>query len=74
MKNTFYGMTDLKEHCRLDEMAKGYRWDETIVNFEEVPWIEQPEGSGGGEIISSSMDMSLFIRSMMLRNGPQDAL
>lgn len=75
MKNTFYGMTDLKDHGRLDEMAKGYRWDKTTEIFEEIPWIEQPEASGAGEMISSALDMSLFIRSMMLKNGPlsQDA-
>jgi hypothetical protein len=70
MKDTYFGLDDVKKHGATDQMAKGYRWDEEKSAYEEVPWPVQPEGAGAGEMKSTADDFALFLRSMIRKTGP----
>jgi len=70
MSNTYFGMSGLKQHQRIADLAKGYYWDKGKKYYIEVPWIEQPEGSGAGEMISNAFDFAKFLRGMIRKAGP----
>lgn len=68
MSNTYYGMTDLIKHGRIADIAKGYHWNDE--KYIEIPWLEQPEGSGAGEMISNVFDFAKFLKAMIRKAGP----
>ncbi|KAE8447453.1 hypothetical protein EG329_010726 [Mollisiaceae sp. DMI_Dod_QoI] len=70
MKNTYYGPGDLRERQGTDDFAKCYRWDEKDEKLKEMPWGEQPEGSGCGEMISNVLDFAEFLKCMIKKSGP----
>jgi len=70
MSNTYFGMSDLAKHERLDDLAKGYFWDKENEKYLDVAWLEQPEGSGAGEMISNVFDFAKFLRAMIRKAGP----
>jgi hypothetical protein len=70
MKSTFYGPEDLRQRGDLDRFAKCYHWDEKEKALFELPWIEQPEGGGCGEMISNVLDFAEFLKCMMKKSKP----
>ncbi len=73
MTNTFYGLSDLKQHRGTESLSKGYRWDEEGSRYIEILWPDQPEGRGAGEIISTAHNYAQFIKCMMHQRGPISA-
>ena len=69
MKNTYFGVEDVEKNGQLDQLAKGYRWDEDD-GYVDVAWTNQPEGSGAGEMISNVLEFAKFLRSMIRKTGP----
>ncbi|KUJ22570.1 penicillin-binding protein [Mollisia scopiformis] len=70
MKNTYYGLDDLRKRRGTDDLAKSYRWDKIEEKNEEMPWCDQPEGSGCGEVFSNVLDYAAFLKCMMKKSGP----
>jgi len=70
MKDTYFGLDDVKEHGSIDQLAKGYRWDDEKSTYAEVPWPVQPEGAGAGEMKSTAGDYAKSLRSMIHKTGP----
>ncbi|TVY83976.1 Protein flp [Lachnellula suecica] len=70
MSNTYFGMSDLEHHLKISDLAHGYHWVENEDKYIEVPWLEQPEGSGAGEMISNVHDFAKFLRAMIFKAGP----
>ena len=70
MTNTFYGLSDLKQHRGTENLSKGYRWDEESSEYVEILWPDQPEGRGAGEIISTAHDYAQFLKCMMHQREP----
>lgn len=73
MKDTYFGMDDLEQKRGTDELARGYKYftekHEKHNEFKAVPWLNQPEGSGAGELISTSPDYLKFVK-MLLKEEP----
>lgn len=70
MNDTYFGLEDVKDQGAIDQLAKGYRWDEQKSTYAEVPWPVQPEGAGAGEVKSTALDYAAFIRCMIGKTGP----
>lgn len=70
MNNTYYGLSDLKDHRGTDELSRGYRWGEDSSKYVEVLWPDQPEGRGAGEMISTVHDYAKFLKCMMHQTEP----
>ncbi|CZR50889.1 uncharacterized protein PAC_00763 [Phialocephala subalpina] len=70
MNNTYYGPEDLRQRRGTDEFAKCYHWDKKEEQLFEMPWGEQPEGGGCGEMISNVLDYAEFLKCMMKRSAP----
>ncbi|KAF4627692.1 hypothetical protein G7Y89_g10462 [Cudoniella acicularis] len=70
MKDSYFGMDDIESRRGTEDLAKGYYWSEEKSDFMEIPWLKQPEGSGAGEMISSSVDFLKFINMMIRKEGP----
>jgi Beta-lactamase/Domain of unknown function (DUF3471) len=70
MSNTYYGLSDLKQHRGLDDLSRGYRWDKERDKIAEVPWPDQPEGRGAGEMISTVGDYAKFLQCMIHQTQP----
>jgi len=43
MKNTYYGLDDLRNRQGTDDLAKPHRWDEKEARLKEMPWVEYVE-------------------------------
>jgi len=70
MKDTYFGIDDVTDHQALDQLARGYRWDENTISYVQVPWPIQPEGAGAGEMKSTVLDISKFLRCMIHKTNP----
>jgi hypothetical protein len=70
MSDTYFGMSDLAKNERIDDLAKGYFWDKENEKYLDIAWLEQPEGSGAGEMISNVFDFAKFLRAMIRKSGP----
>jgi len=70
MKDTFYGLDDVKARGRLKDLASPCRWDEERKKYEEIEQPDQPEGSGCGEMISNVIDYAEFLRCMIAQTAP----
>ncbi|KAE9381528.1 beta-lactamase family protein [Stipitochalara longipes BDJ] len=73
MTNTFYGLSELKQHRGTDSLSKGYRWDEESSRYVEILWPDQPEGRGAGEMISTAHDYAQFLKCMIHQKEPISA-
>jgi CubicO group peptidase (beta-lactamase class C family) len=73
MTSTYYGLSDLKDHRGTENLSKGYLWDEEHSEYVEIPWPDQPEGRGAGEMISTVHDYAEFLKCMMHQREPISA-
>ena len=53
-------------------LANGYTWDNTTVpgRYVSEPWLDMPESSGAGNVISNVLDYAVWIRTMINQDGP----
>lgn len=54
----------------LDRYSHGFGWDEEKKEFFEIPWPDQPEAIGAGEIITTPSDYARFVKCFIDRAGP----
>lgn len=74
MHDTFYGLSDLQDHRGIDNLSRGYGWDEESNQYVEILWPDQPEGRGAGEMISTVHDYAKFLKCMVHQAGPISAI
>lgn len=70
MKDTYYGLYDVKKRRSTKDVAKCHRWDEDEEVLKEMPWMDQPEGSGCGEMFSNVLDYAKFLKCMINKSAP----
>ncbi|KAJ9602980.1 hypothetical protein H2200_012760 [Cladophialophora chaetospira] len=73
MSNSHLGHDEVITHGALDELAKGYGWDDDKLEYFEIDWPIQPEAVGAGEIISTATDFACFLRCMIHKTMPISA-
>ena len=73
MKSTFFSLDDARWYASSSgndvTLAVPYAWDVTTSEIKEIPYCEGTL-SGAGAVISSVLDCSKYIRSMMRQSGP----
>ena len=74
MQSSFFSLKDaLRASSNRNsntKLAHGYMWDNDTGAYMDVDWPDFPSVSGAGSIISNVLDYSLWIRSLIDRNGP----
>jgi hypothetical protein len=70
MEDTYLGLDDVMGHHASNQLAKGYGWDDEKGEYFEVPWPNQPEGFGAGEMESTAVDYARFLRCMIHQKEP----
>lgn len=70
MRDTYFGMDDLEQSRGTDQLAQGFKYLQETQEFKQVPWLKQPEGSGAGELISTSPDYLKFVQMLLKREKP----
>ena len=63
MTSTFFSLSDAQ--AADDFLAHAYAWDNHTQQYYSVPWMDFPEVSGAGDIISNVLDYSRWLKCMM---------
>ena len=72
MTHTFFSLQQAKAAAGSGavELATPYTWNNATKEFVEVPWLDSPQLSGAGAIISTVLDYAKWLRFLMDKAPP----
>ncbi|KAL8827756.1 MAG: hypothetical protein Q9191_002995 [Dirinaria sp. TL-2023a] len=76
MTHTFFLLQHAKEAARSGavKLATPYKWNNVTQEFIELPWLDSPQVSGAGAIISTVVDYAKWLRFNMDKAPPLSEL
>lgn len=72
MTHTFFSLRQAKAAAESGavELATPYMWNNVTKEFMELPWLDSPQVSGAGAIISNVLDYAKWLRFLMDKAPP----
>ena len=72
MTSTFFSLSDAKESAASGgpSLATPYYWTNKSKNYHSIPWLDSPQESGCGAMISNVLDYAKWLRCMMTMSAP----
>ena len=73
MNHTYFSPRDALHYENKSLLAHGYFWDDKTCDYSTELWMDDPIVSGAGNVISSVVDYSKYLRAMLQRAPPMSA-
>jgi len=70
MTNTYHDYSGVQDAGAEENLATGYSWHVKKEKFIPKKWVNEPEGTGAGSIISCPADYIKWVRSFLQKTGP----
>ena len=72
MASTFFTLQDVQKSAASGgpSLATPYYWNNQSKTYHDIPWLDAPQDSGCGAMISNVLDYAKWLRCMMTESAP----